>query len=45
MKYKNFKIEFLDVNKKIDLIAYDKRKFKHDLKSTEAYVFEKGEYK
>lgn len=45
IKYKNFKIEFLDVNKKIDLIAYDKRKFKENLKSTEPYFFIKGGYK
>ena len=44
MKYRNFRIEYLNMNKEINLLAYDKRKFTEDLKSTTPYEFYKGIY-
>jgi len=44
IRYNNFKVEYRESQKKIDLLAYDKRKFLENLKDTRPFIFCKGEY-
>jgi hypothetical protein len=44
IRYNNFKVEYKESQKKIDLLAYDKRKFLSNLKETKPFIFDKGEY-
>jgi hypothetical protein len=44
IRYKDFRVEFKNINKEVDLIAYDKRIFSNDLKETKAYYYNNGIY-
>lgn len=44
IKNTNFKIEYRNINKNIDLIGYDKRKFTENLNYTKPLTFDEGKY-
>ena len=44
IRYNGFKVEYRESQKKIDLLAYDKRKFLNNLKDTKPFTFDKGQY-
>lgn len=44
IRYNNFRVGCIESQKKIDLLAYDKRKFLNNLKETKPFIFEGGEY-
>jgi len=44
IRYKDFRVEFRNINKEVDLIAYDKRVFSDNLKETRPYIYKNGIY-